>query len=123
MSNVNTSGKGSGGNPTEVGNLPQKGEGLKPAETELNAECERLRHRVEQLEEESVRDRQLIATLQAERENYERSLLAWAGKQVTEEDVQRYAQEAKEALKSFANGQSPGMTFDEILISLTNTSR
>jgi len=103
--------------------MSQEGEGLKPAETELHAECERFRYRVKQLEEESVRDRQRIAILQAERENYERSLLAWAGKQVTEEEVQRYAQEAKEALKSLLDGRSPGMTFDEILISLTPTSR
>jgi hypothetical protein len=57
------------------------------------AECERLKDQVRQLEADHDRDKQTIATLQAERDVYLRSLYAWAREQVTEEDWREFAPE------------------------------
>jgi hypothetical protein len=59
----------------------------------LREEYDRLRQRVEQLEAERDQDRQLLTALRAEHEAYRRALYAWAADQITEEDLQRYAQE------------------------------
>jgi hypothetical protein len=58
----------------------------------LRAENECLRERLQQFAEEHERDRQTIAALQEERDAYRRALYAWALEQITDEDLQRYAQ-------------------------------
>jgi hypothetical protein len=62
------------------------------AATLLRAENARLHEHIKQLQEDQERDRQTIATLQAERDAYRRALYAWALEQITDEDLQRYAQ-------------------------------
>jgi hypothetical protein len=75
------------------GNLagPEMGRAKAPT-LPLATENESLRERIEQLEQERAVDRQTIATLQAERDAYRRAVYAWALEQITEEQLQRYAQ-------------------------------
>ena len=55
-------------------------------------EIEQLRQRVKVLEDERARDRQLVESLTAERDAYRRAAMAWALADVTDEDIERYAQ-------------------------------
>jgi hypothetical protein len=59
----------------------------------LRAENERLKERVQRLEEERERERQALAAVRAERDAYRRAAYAWAAGQVTDEDLRRYAAE------------------------------
>jgi hypothetical protein len=62
----------------------------------LEAENERLRQRVRQLEEERGRDRQALTTLQIERDACLRSLHASAWERVTEDELRRWAEDEEE---------------------------
>jgi hypothetical protein len=78
-------------------NIPSKPAVPHPEKAEAvaalaGAEKERLHELIRQLEKERVRDHQTIASLQKERDAYRRAAYAWALEQITDEDLQRYAQ-------------------------------
>ncbi len=52
-------------------------------------ELEQLRHRLGQVHEELGKARQEITQLQLENESYKKSLLAWARRQLPEEELRR----------------------------------
>jgi hypothetical protein len=62
------------------------------ANSKVSADSERLHERINQLEQERERDRRALAALEAERDAYRRVVYAWALGQVTDEEVERYAQ-------------------------------
>jgi len=78
---------------------PEDGGAINKAQA---VECEKLRQLVRELQEERERDRQTIAALQAERDDYIRGLHAWAWQQVSPEELQRWAEEEEENGLSFS---------------------
>jgi ribose 1,5-bisphosphokinase PhnN len=68
---------------------------------QVQAECERLRQRLHQLEEECQHERQARLTAQAERDSYHRSLTAFVRERAaqtdssTDDDLDCLAQEAE----------------------------
>jgi hypothetical protein len=67
----------------------------------LQAECDRLRQRLDQLEKECQHERQARLAVQAERDSYHRSLTALLRERAaqmdsnTDDDLDRLAQEAE----------------------------
>jgi hypothetical protein len=81
-----------------------------------DAEKESLRQLVCQLEEERARDRRSLAALEAECKAYRRLLASWAWSQVSDLELQRWAEEEEEGipleefideLEYLAKGSSP----------------
>jgi hypothetical protein len=68
-------------------------EGDEAAITALRADNQRLQETIQQLAQERDRDRQTIASLSAERDAYRRVVYAWALDRITDEDLERYAQQ------------------------------
>jgi hypothetical protein len=68
-------------------------EGVDAASTLLRAENARLQETIKKLAHERDRDRQTIANLYAERDAYRRVVYTWALDQITDEDLERYAQQ------------------------------
>ncbi len=81
---------------------------------ELQRECEQLRERVRQLEAERAADKQALAAVRAEADEYRHWLQLELQKQYTEEEVQRFGQ-----LEDLADCQ----TLEQFLPALEQTIR
>ena len=60
---------------------------------DLRAECERLRQWVKDLQEERRQDRERLAAVEKERDEYRKALYAWAQQLFTDEELSRVPDE------------------------------
>lgn len=79
---------------------------------ELQDECRRLRVVVERLQAELAENRRALATVQAERDAYLKSLYAWSRSQVSQEQLRQWATEQ----------DVDGVTLDQLMAELDASS-